>query len=314
MIYPGASVRLIDKAYISGARLDDPQRVNLHTQAGNGSLYGYFNRSGAASSHFWVSKGGLVEQYVDTALRAEADLDGNATTISVETEGVSEPWTPAQVSAIIALVSWALDTHGIPLALATSSQPGVSSQGVSWHRLGIDGNFPALPSRYAGRQQRGGGTLYSNSFGKACPTEARIDQIFDEVWPAVCGDVVPKHTVRNATMWIVSSPNWGQVGITDVGGAASLDDATAGVLREGGIVPAYDYDRDDKVQTQISEAWKRADQMRGQYTADIVGEIEDLFGASTVTLTEDIRAFLREALATYRSHHHGQHHREDADA
>jgi hypothetical protein len=190
-IYPGASVRLIDTRYLSGAGMAVYNRENLHTQAGNGSLYNFFNASGRASSHFWVAKSGLVEQYVDTALQAEADLDGNDATISVETEGTSEPWTDAQVNAIIALSQWIIGHHGMTMALATSSKTDSSSRGLSWHRLGIDGNFPALPSRYAGRQQRGGGMHYSSSFGKTCPTEARIDQIFDRVWPAVSGGVTP---------------------------------------------------------------------------------------------------------------------------
>lgn len=188
-IYPGASVRLIDKGYLvgNGIGMAAYNRVNLHVAAGYGSLFKFFNSPGRASSHFWVAKSGLVEQYVDTALRAEADLQGNDATISIETESKGEAWTEAQLNAIIALVIWICDTHGIPKQLATSSKLGAESKGISWHRLGIDGNFPPLPSRYAGRLQRGGGMYYSKATGKTCPVEPPIDQIHDRVLPGVTG-------------------------------------------------------------------------------------------------------------------------------
>jgi len=183
-IYPGANVRLIDTQYLSGRAMAVYNRVNLHVQAGNGSLYGFFNHSGRASSHFWVSYGGTVEQYVDTHLQAEADLDGNDATISVETEGGTgssadtDPWTDAQLAAIVELVRWCMDAHGIPRKLAENAFSGSeSSRGLSWHRLGIDGNFPGLPDIRAGRQQRGGGMHYSSSFGKVCPGGGKIQQI-----------------------------------------------------------------------------------------------------------------------------------------
>jgi hypothetical protein len=183
-IYPGANVRLIDPAYLSGRHMAVYNRVNLHVQAGTGSLFGFFNHSGRASSHFWVSYGGTVEQYVDTDLQAEADLDGNDATVSIETEGGTgstadvDGWTPAQLDALVGLVAWITDVHAIPRKLADNSHSGSeSSRGLSWHRLGIDGNFPDLPDIRAGRLQRGGGMYYSSSSGKVCPGGGKIAQI-----------------------------------------------------------------------------------------------------------------------------------------
>jgi hypothetical protein len=182
-IYPGANVRLLDAQYVGRNPMYAFNRVNLHVQAGTGSLYGFFNQPNRASSHFWVSYGGTVEQYQDTAYKAEADLDGNDATISIETEGGTgnsadtDGWTTAQIDAIVALVLWIMDTHGIPKVLATSSKTDSSSRGLSWHRLGIDGNFPALPDIRAGRKQRGGGMYYSSSAGKICPGGGKIQQI-----------------------------------------------------------------------------------------------------------------------------------------
>jgi len=188
-IYPGAHVRLISTSYLpgNGISMAAYNRINHHVAAGYGSLFNFFNQSGRASSHFWVAKSGLVEQYVDTARRAEADLHGNDATISIETESKGEAWTEAQVTAIIDLDIWICNTHGIPKRLAQNSQIGETSKGLSWHRLGIDGNFPALPSRLAGRLQRGGGMRYSVSTGKTCPVDGPINQMYDRIAPGVAG-------------------------------------------------------------------------------------------------------------------------------
>jgi hypothetical protein len=160
-------------------RLTVYNRVNLHVAVSEGpSLHAYFNKTGIPDSHFYVRRDGTVEQYVDTAYRAFADLEGNDATISVETQGMGGgTWTPQQVEALAQLYVWAVRTHGIARKVATSSKPGESSKGLSWHRLGIDGNFPALPNIRAGRTQRGGGMRYSSSRGKECPGSDRIPQI-----------------------------------------------------------------------------------------------------------------------------------------
>ncbi|WP_454051460.1 peptidoglycan recognition protein family protein [Cellulomonas sp. Marseille-Q8402] len=182
--YPGAAWRPLPPSRLSGAGMAAYNRVNLHVTAGVGSPYRTFDSAGAASSHFYVAKDGAVQQFVDTRLRAEADLDGNDATISVETEGAwpasvanTEPWTAAQMESLARLYAWAVTTHGIELRMATSSALGAASRGLSWHRLGIDGSFPALPSALAGRSQRGGGMRYSSARGKACPGDAKIGQI-----------------------------------------------------------------------------------------------------------------------------------------
>lgn len=180
---PGADWNPIDPQFVPSARLAVVNRVNLHVAVSEArSIRPIFNRTGAASSHAYTRKDGTTEQYIDTALRAEADLDGNDATISIETQGglhgpQTEPWTPEQVEELARIFAWAVRTHGVPAKLATSSKPGIESQGLSWHRLGIDGNFPAAPDLRAGRLQRGGGMRYSNSRGKLCPGDAKIAQI-----------------------------------------------------------------------------------------------------------------------------------------
>ncbi|MET0711951.1 MAG: peptidoglycan recognition family protein [Jiangellaceae bacterium] len=182
-MYPGSTPHLLDTKYLSGAPIAVYNRVNLHVAVSeSSSLFSQFNRSGQASSHFYVRRDGSSEQYVDTALQAEADLDGNDATISIETQGGvndadNEPWTDQQLSALAAIFKWAMDTHGIRNQMASTSQTNDSSKGLSWHRLGIDGTFPALPNPCAGRGQRGGGMKYSSSGGKLCPGCGKINQI-----------------------------------------------------------------------------------------------------------------------------------------
>lgn len=176
--YPGAIWKPIT-ADKDRRALTVHNRVNLHVAVSEAdSLHGYFNKRGIPDSHFYVRRSGTIEQYVDTSMRAYADLDGNDATISIETQGMgSGGWTPAQRESLARLYAWAVTTHGIARKMATSAKIGSSSQGLSWHRLGCDGNFPALPSILAGRTQRGGGMHYSTSLGKVCPGDDQIEQI-----------------------------------------------------------------------------------------------------------------------------------------
>lgn len=181
-LYPGAVQKRVAHKYTGGRPLTVYNRVNLHVAVSlASSLHGYFNAPYRPSSHFYVRKSGVVEQYVDTAFQAEADLEGNDATISIETQGGltnanGEKWTAKQVKALAKLFVWAVKTHGIAFKVATSSKLGAESKGLSWHRLGIDGNFPAT-GVLRGRLQRGGGMHYSRARGKLCPGDAKIRQV-----------------------------------------------------------------------------------------------------------------------------------------
>jgi hypothetical protein len=117
----------------------------LHVQQGNNGLQGWFsNPASGASSTWWVSKTGRVEQYVDADLQAWAQAAGNATYNSVETEGYdSEPLTAAQVDALAGLYTWGATVYGWPLVLAET--PG--AEGFAWHGMGGSawGAHPACP-------------------------------------------------------------------------------------------------------------------------------------------------------------------------
>ena len=124
---------------------------------------------------------GVVQQWQDLMHQADANLDGNSTTISVETGDNTarpiQPWTLQQCEAIAEFLEWVCDkaTHagcpdtwtchqvGIPLVLIPDTLPG--RRGIGYHRQGCD------PWRVLG------GVRWSASRGKDCPTQARIDQI-----------------------------------------------------------------------------------------------------------------------------------------
>lgn len=157
----------------------EPNVVVLHGTAGNDtSPYGTFAK-GASCSHFWIAYDGRREQYLDTSWPSAADRDGAARSISIETSSPPSGagvWTPEQVASIVDLLRWIRTQHpGIPLRIVGSSD--ASEAGIGWHRVGIDGNFPALPSLLAGRGQRGGGQLWSSARGKVCPGNDRIAQV-----------------------------------------------------------------------------------------------------------------------------------------
>jgi len=171
--YPAAIWKPIDEQYLPGTRMVAFNRVNLHVAVSEAaSLLGYFNTPGKPSSHFYVRKDGTVEQYVDTDYRAEADYEGNDTTISVETQGgvtdaQNEPWTSEQLTALAHLYAWAIATHGVAAKLATTSRLGEESWGLSSHRLGID------PYRVPD------GMRYSTKYGKTCPGDTKYRQVPD---------------------------------------------------------------------------------------------------------------------------------------
>jgi hypothetical protein len=106
----------------------------LHVQVGNGSPYGWFsNRANQASSHFWISKTGKLEQFVDTDLAAWTEASGNSAWAAVETEGFpTESLTDAQVNTLAKLYAWGNKTHGWPFQITDS----VNGTGFGTHGMG----------------------------------------------------------------------------------------------------------------------------------------------------------------------------------
>lgn len=190
------------------------RRMNLHVAVSEQeSLYSMFSNSNSSCSHFYVAKDGTIEQYIDTKYRSAADMNGNDSTISVETQGGvknpdSEPWTAAQVKSLIKLWAWARDTHKIKNQVAKNTQTNDNSAGLSWHRLGVEGNF-ASRKGILSLSYKPGGIKYSSARGKICPGDAKILQI-PKIWEAANSPVKdspapPKTNVKPVTSKPVES-------------------------------------------------------------------------------------------------------------
>lgn len=113
---PFAEVKLLPES--STQPRITPRVAILHSAAGRGSLFRFFRDSSSLESHFWIDVDGRIEQYVDTGRRADANRDANGFAVSIETSSspaATEPWTPAQVAAILRLLRWLATVHPIPL-------------------------------------------------------------------------------------------------------------------------------------------------------------------------------------------------------
>jgi len=170
--YPAATWRpLADKT-----TLIVPTTVILHsavTPGGAKSLFGHFSKANVPlESHFYLRMDGTCEQYVDTAQRADANNKANAFAISIETEDNGrpdlEPWTKAQLDALVALVDWCCTTHKIPRRQAPTWNGG----GIGYHTM-----FGA-PSPWT-------------PVVKTCPGKARIAQFPDVVKRVVALEAPP---------------------------------------------------------------------------------------------------------------------------
>lgn len=149
-------------------------QVILHVAASNGdSLFNWWNfPDNNLESHFYVRKTGVVEQYIDTARSADANLTANrrpdgSGAMSIETEGLAnEQWTDAQLASILALIRWAHEVHDVPIHVcSTADDPG-----IGWHVMfGAPGPWtPAV--------------------GKVCPGPLRVVQFNEKIMPALAGE------------------------------------------------------------------------------------------------------------------------------
>lgn len=190
--YPGADFRPLDRYKPGGSSaiaMIEHNRGILHTAVTSAtSLFESMNRPGTPSSHFYFPAVGRPEQYIDTAIRSSANLEGNHDCVTAERQdrGAGFPnWTGSnvppfndhQLEEIEKWIVWLNNTHGIPIVRLSSSRPG--TRGVGVHRQGINGNFP--PGDLAGRVP--GGELWSTSTGKACPGDKPIKQTWGVIIP-----------------------------------------------------------------------------------------------------------------------------------
>lgn len=128
----------------TGGRISTHLGLILHHQAGNGSLYNFFNNPSAqVSAHFWVSKTGIIEQYVDTAVVAWHGRQLNSRYQGVETEGCptspwAEPLTEAALAALGRLYAEGMRRHAWAPTLANKD----GEKGFGFHRMAVATGCP----------------------------------------------------------------------------------------------------------------------------------------------------------------------------
>lgn len=141
----------------------DPDQVIYHTAVdalGATSLFSFFAGSITLESHFFIKMNGVIEQYMDTRVRADANRYANSRAISIETEDEGDParipWSSEQVKALVRLTDWLCDTH--PKILRRKC-PAWDQAGIGYHSMW------------------GAPSPWTPSAGKTCPGAARIPQV-----------------------------------------------------------------------------------------------------------------------------------------
>ncbi len=132
--YPGSTFRPVPS---HGGPATSHMGLVVHITTNDFDPYGFFsNPANQASSNYWASALGLLEEYVDPDLRAWAQSSGNGSWVSVETSGRDgTAMTDAQVQTVAELFAWGHQHYGWPLQL--SEDPG--TPGLGWHGMGGDG-------------------------------------------------------------------------------------------------------------------------------------------------------------------------------
>lgn len=130
---PGAVWRPVVNVHKNGVK--EHRGLVLHVQEGNNSPFGEFNNPASqASSDFWVSKTGTIEQYVETGTDYSwTQAAGNPYYASVETEGyTTEPLTAAQIAGVARIYAWGHKQLGWPLTVVDST----TAHGLTYHGVG----------------------------------------------------------------------------------------------------------------------------------------------------------------------------------
>jgi hypothetical protein len=146
-------------------------------------------------SHFYISEDGTIYQYMDTTIRADANVDANAFAVSIETwDGGNTPdsqgWNAVQVLRLKQLIKWICDTHGIKKGPA-----------LTWNGGGIGGhNWFPFPWADGPR---------------GCPGTARNKQLREDIIPAVAAgqiedDVNEQQNAYLVEIWNATSEGVGK--------------------------------------------------------------------------------------------------------
>lgn len=166
-ICPFAVQQIIPESHTQG-RITPTTLIFHRAVSSAESLYNYWTTPGVElESHFYVGQRGTIYQFMDTEIRADANVMANAFAISVETwDGGNTPdgmgWNAEQLAACKRLAAWVCDTHKIKRAAATT-----------WNGGGIGGH------NWFATEWAGG--------PRGCPGTERNRQLRQEIIPYVAG-------------------------------------------------------------------------------------------------------------------------------
>lgn len=166
-ICPFAVQQIIPESHSQG-RIKPTTLIFHRAVSSADSLQAYWNSPGVeVESHFYIGRTGTIYQFVDTEVRADANVMANGFAISVETwDGGNTPdsmgWNAEQMAANKRLAAWVCATHGIKRAAATA-----------WNSGGIGGH------NWFATEWAGG--------PRGCPGTERTRQIRQEIIPYVAG-------------------------------------------------------------------------------------------------------------------------------
>lgn len=196
-ICPFAVQQIIPESHTQG-RIRPTTLIFHRAVSSAESLYNYWTTPGVElESHFYIGREGTIYQFMDTEIRADANVDANAFAISVETwDGGNTPdsmgWNDKQLAAAKRLAAWVCSTHGIKRAPATT-----------WNGGGIGGHN-WFPYPWAGGP-------------RGCPGTERNRQLREEIIPFVADggsaeeDDMTPDDLLNATVRIEGdAPNAGK--------------------------------------------------------------------------------------------------------
>ena len=138
--------KLIDKNFNKG-RTSNIKWIAIHKQEGNGSLYGWFmNPSAKVSSHYWVSKSGTVEQYIEDDSTAWCTYGINGASIGIEHEGLAnDVVTDAEYQSSMELVAMLCQKYNIPARYVNRDGIIAGQSGVVIHR-DVPNNSTSCPA------------------------------------------------------------------------------------------------------------------------------------------------------------------------
>jgi len=213
----------------------------LHVTVMNGSPWSLFTNSQPPSrrfSHLWFAKSGQVEQYAPLSSISWAQVSGNPTYWSCETEGFpAEPLTSAQLDA---LAAWHVFSGASDALAQAPGQHGIGTHymgGLAWGGHSCPDPVPGAGPRSRQRPAIISAAQVLRSGGGGALTADDLAQIAATVWGARFGTGPTTGTILQRTLQDPQSLARAIVAALPVGArplnGGDVEKAVEAVLRAG---------------------------------------------------------------------------------